>query len=90
MADIVKVKWVKNNDFRTVLATGVFGGIGSNGLYNMNFFTDRPPLPEEAQDGSNAVREVHFGVLMNINDLKIVINWLQENINNFEDIKRNA
>jgi hypothetical protein len=42
----IKQHFVKNNDFKTVPGSGVFGGITSSGLINMVIFTERVPLPE--------------------------------------------
>ena len=41
------IHFLKNNDYRTVFASGVFGGVTPNGLVNINFFTDRAPLPNK-------------------------------------------
>lgn len=37
----------KNPDFKTVYTSGVVGGINVQGLINMNFFVDRPPIPQK-------------------------------------------
>jgi hypothetical protein len=42
----IKQHFVKNNDFKTVPGSGVFGGITNSGLINMVIFTERVPLPE--------------------------------------------
>lgn len=43
----VQSHFVKTSDYRTTHASGVFGGIfTAEGMLNMTFFTDRPPLPK--------------------------------------------
>ncbi len=39
------VHFLKNSDFRTSFASGVFGGLTPQGLINCNFYIDRAPLP---------------------------------------------
>lgn len=93
----LETHYVKSSDFRTVLGTGVFGGVTTNGLVNANFFTDRVPLPtkislsvnettgevgdELYREGKNGViREVQFGVIMDVETARIVRDWLTKNI----------
>lgn len=83
------------------MSTGVYGALGNNGLINANFFVDRAVIPisesieiDESgkilgsptpeKDG-DAVREVQFGLLLDINTAKIVANWLNDRIKEFED-----
>ncbi len=40
--------YVKNNDFKTVFASGIIGGLNISGLINMNFFIDRTVIPRNA------------------------------------------
>ena len=86
-----------NDDFKTVLATGVFGGLTPNGLINMNFFLERANIPDTiiyqlSEDGRTAekevsveggegiVREVFFGVVIDVNTANDLVNWLNERI----------
>lgn len=96
----VIIKYVKSHDFKTSLATGVYGGLTSNGMINANFFTDRVIIPthqsleideEGKQQGSpkdikdgDFVREVQFGALMDINSAKVIVAWLDSKIAEFE------
>lgn len=94
--------YLKNNDFRTVLSTGAIGGITSHGLINVNFFTDRPPIPQsvtyniednklgeeqERSTKSGIVREIHFGVNMDLNSARELKDYLEKLINQIELIK---
>ena len=96
----IRIKYVKSYDFKTSLATGVYGGLTSNGMINANFFTDRVILPthqsleiddeghpkgspKDDKDG-DLVREVQFGTLMDINTAKIINEWLNTKIDEFE------
>ena len=96
----VKIKYVKSNDFKTALATGVYGGLTSTGLINANFFTDRSIIPthqeievdeegrihgtpKDTKDG-HMVREVQFGTLLDMNTARIIIDWLNTKIDEFE------
>lgn len=94
--------FIKGSDFKTVQGSGVFGGLTSSGQINMNFFTDRAPIPtrivldvdpntgkvlgeKERETKNGIVREVHFGVLMDINTAKSTVEWLSEKIKQFEE-----
>lgn len=37
----------KVNDFKTIFASGVFGGLNIAGLIDMNFYIDRPVIPQK-------------------------------------------
>jgi hypothetical protein len=98
---LLDIHFLKSNDFRTVFASGIYGGPTPNGLINVNFFTDRSPLPnrvtyeidptnpvlkqEKEKEGRKGfVREVHFGVVLDINTAKATIEWLQTQIETIE------
>lgn len=100
MPKTIKIKYLKAYDYRSSLATGVYGNVTTNGLINVNFFSDRVVLPdhqlipiddqgrqigkpEDVKDG-DAVRDVHFGVLMDIDTAKLVIQWLETKIKEHE------
>lgn len=100
MAKSIKIKYIKANDFKTSLATGVYGGVTGNGLINVNFFTDRAVIPDfqevEIDDkgrttglpkdtrDSDAVREVQSGIMMDVNTAKVVVAWLDSKIEEHE------
>jgi hypothetical protein len=42
----VDTHYVKDHEFRTSYATGVFGGITPNGLIDANFYSERIPIPK--------------------------------------------
>jgi hypothetical protein len=95
-----RIKYSKASDFKTTLATGVFGGLSNNGLLNANFFTDRAILPKyqniEIDDEGNQIgkpvdekdgdmlREVQVGVVMDINTAKSIVAWMNSKIEEFE------
>lgn len=96
-----EINFIKNSDFKTVQGNGVFGGLTNTGQINLNFYTDRAPIPQkitldiDPKDGNikgesgreskeGIIREVHFGVLMDINTAKSVVEWLQEKISKLE------
>jgi len=98
---VLKVRFIKSYDYKVGFSTGVHGGLSSNGLINMNFFVDRSVIPdsetveideigrkirdiEKIKDG-DAVREVQFGTLLDINSAKRVVKWLEERIKEYED-----
>jgi len=95
-------KNVKNVDFRTVWASGVFGGVTAKGQLNMNFFLDTLELPKSVQheiigndlaphpvpaspSEPSSVREVQFGLLLDLEVAKTVVTWMQQHINEFEE-----
>jgi hypothetical protein len=96
----LKIKYLKAPDFKTTLATGVYGGITGNGLINANFFTDRTIIPKyqviEVSEGGvqiglpvderdgDLMREVQGGILMDIQTAKVIVAWLDSKIDEFE------
>jgi hypothetical protein len=98
----LKIKFEKTSDFRTALATGVYGGLNANGLININFFCDTFSLPNTQTITVNEVgkqignprdfkdcdiyREIAFAAMMDINTAKIVIEWIQGRIKEYEQI----
>jgi hypothetical protein len=103
----VDIHFIKNNDFKTVLATGAFGGISPNGLINMNIFTERTPIPNKisyqidsknpALDSSNEtgtegkagiIREVQFGMLIDIQTAKNISAWLNSQISQLDQLTK--
>ncbi|TND10113.1 MAG: hypothetical protein FD123_361 [Bacteroidetes bacterium] len=95
--------YIKNNDYKTVIVTGAFGGVTIQGLIDMNVFTDRVVIPRkiineissqiphstevERDERDGSVREVQVGLLMDVNTAKTLIDWLQANINAIEKIR---
>ena len=41
----IPVHYMKSNDFRTVFASGIIGGVTAQGKISMNIYLDRPPIP---------------------------------------------
>lgn len=96
----IKIKYIKSYDYKTVLTTGIYGGLANSGLINANFFTDRTIIPKsqtiEINDAGEPIgipieekdgdmtREVQIGLLMDANTAKAVVSWLQAKIDEFE------
>lgn len=91
----IKIRYIKSHDYKVALSTGIFGGLGSNGLINANFYIDRVIIPKNEnveidENGSivkseyeregDAVREVQFGALLDINTAKQIADWLNSKI----------
>lgn len=102
MSDNTKITFhfKKSPDFKTALATGIYGGPTIQGLININFFVDRPPLPKSVSheiDGerigaevekevkNGLIREVHSGILLDVNTAKSVVEWLNDKIEILEN-----
>ena len=96
------IHYIKNEEFKTVFATGAHGGITLNGLLNVNFYCDRTVIPRKSQlkvddnglisevdtEGRDGgIREVQVGVLMDISTAKNIINWLDSHIKTLENAK---
>jgi hypothetical protein len=98
----IKIRYIKSYDFKISLATGVYGGIATNGLINVNFFNERAVLPDsqtiEIDENGKTIgkeiderdgditRELQSGILIDINAAKVVINWLQGKIDEHEKV----
>jgi hypothetical protein len=92
----IKVKYIKTEDFKTVFSTGIYGGVGSNGLINMTFFVDTPAMPlfetaniddqnktvgeRKSENDADIVREVQFGTMLDLNSAKQIYEWLGKKI----------
>ncbi len=93
----VETHYIKNHDFKTVEGSGIFGGLTNNGQININFFTDRAPIPKkiilevdsvtgkiiqevERDSKEGIIREVQFGVLLNIETARNIVDWLNQKI----------
>jgi hypothetical protein len=98
----LKIRYIKSYDFKTTLATGVYGGVAPNGLINMNFFHERAVLPDseivnindqgvqigipEVDKDGDITRELHSGILLDVNTARVVASWLESKIKEFERI----
>jgi hypothetical protein len=97
----LKINYIKSHDYKTSFITGMHGGLASNGLITASFFGDRHPIPEstiveideknvilksEDTKGSDIVREVQFGVIMDINTAKLMLSWLTTKVKEYEEL----
>jgi len=46
---IITHNYIKNNDFRTVYSSAIYGGLTLNGLININFCVDRGAIPTKTE-----------------------------------------
>lgn len=103
MAKKLEVKYIKSYDFSSKLATGVYGGLTGQGKLCMNFYIDRPPLPDvgkltpqadgnfkEEYEGNDflSVREVNSCVVMDIEMAKEFHGWLSNKLVEFEKVQK--
>ena len=99
----IKFHYKKNSDFKTYLATGVYGGITSSLMIDANFYIERPPIPkvvEHQVEGDKigkeidkdsldgAVREVNVGLVIDINMARALRQWLDDKINKIEEYEK--
>ncbi len=72
----LETHFLKSSDFKTIYGSGVFGGITPQGLININFFTERVPLPTKivlevdestGQVGGEIEREGKEGIVREVN-----------------------
>ena len=96
--------YIKADNFHSILSSGVIGGVTVNSLIDMNFFSDRVTIPQsltfEVEQSGNigqelnretkegTVREVQFGVLMDIPTAKSLIEWLVNKVDIIETIQK--
>lgn len=96
----LKVSYVKTHDFKMAFSTGVFGGLASNGLINAVFFLDRIVIPNsqkidvdengemvkliDQEKDADVVREALFGVQIDVNTARKVVDWFNKRIADFE------
>jgi hypothetical protein len=94
--------YIKDTNFRTALSTGAIGGLTIQRLINLNFYSDRPPIPKSITfDLKNSqelgaetdrdtkegfIRDVHFGVTMDIVNAKELIRFLSKLVKDAESI----
>ncbi len=88
----IKLIYKKSDDYKSSLCTGVFGGINSNGILEINFFLDRIQTPESQEISSideveqlptnEVLREIQCGLFLDINATTIIRDWLTTQIEN--------
>ena len=88
--------YIKTNDFRTMYADGVWGGVTARGYISMSFYSERAPIPKELTysrppDGNQyevtdsvtkqgAIRQVHSELLIDLAFAEGLRNWLDDKI----------
>jgi hypothetical protein len=93
---IFTFRYVKSFDFKTVTVNGAHGGVTLAGDINLNFYTDTVELPkltthkvspmgevlgaDVIDPKPEAIREVCFGIKMDITTAKSVALWLNAKI----------
>ncbi|QKZ13986.1 hypothetical protein [Spirosoma sp. KUDC1026] len=100
----VDIHFIKSGDFRTAYINGVFGGFTPRGQLNIDFFSERIPIPtkisyvanqqdqdkvemkEVDREGKNgAVREFHFGVIMDMDTAREMRAWLDDKLRQYDE-----
>jgi len=92
----VQVDFIKGSNFRVVSADGVYGGLTSDGSIHMNFWMQRPPIPQTTihavnEDGTigeeidktqrcDIVRDVDVSVVVRIETARAIRDWLDDKI----------
>lgn len=98
-----KIRYIKAYDYKVSLANGFYGGFNTNGLFNLNFYTDRVVIPDSEEvefDENNkkigstfekdgdSVREVQFGAVIDLKTAKMVADWLNRKVKEYEETKK--
>ena len=92
MSDEIKFKYTKSSDFKTLPATGAWGGVTPHGDISINFFLEQPTIPNSAtiKKKDNSIeqdhdppkaefeREFQVGIVMRPDRALVVGNWLIE------------
>lgn len=92
-------KYVKIADFRTTQIHGVYGGFNLRGQLNLNFYVEAPELqkmskaeilgnrlgPEKFESTDPiSVRELQFGINIDLSLAKEIVNWMNRHITDYE------
>lgn len=106
MAEIQKVT-IHNKlsaSFREIHVDGAYGGFTPRGLFNLNFFAERAPIPKSAEfelkpdntlsisgtpsndSKTGILREYEFGIYMDINVAKTMVELMQKAIGEYENL----
>jgi hypothetical protein len=102
--DFIEFHFIKNSDFRTTLADGIIGSLTPTGYINMNFYTDRFPIPDtirrEVKNGEvgqeigrissrkGIIREVSVGVIFDIATAKGIIDSLNDLVKKLGEVEQ--
>jgi len=98
----LKVKFHIPDNHKLHFSTSVWGGVSNNGMVEMHFMHDRPPLPKKETvildeagkvkgnkgdtAGYQLVRTVQTGVVMDIDAAKGLVVWLNDKIEKWEEV----
>lgn len=88
--------YIKTNDFRTMSADGVWGGVTARGYISMSFYSERAPIPREltysrspddnqfevtdSVSKQGAIRQVHSELLIDLAFAESLRDWLDDKI----------
>ncbi len=99
---VVIYHFIKSNLFRVVHADGAHGGFTPQGFIQMNFYSERFPIPRETHHRleknlpeileervvrKGAVREVEVGVVMDLGTATSLVKWLNTNIKRLKEVQ---
>jgi len=95
------IHYVKTSNYRTFYIDGLFGGLTPNGKIYMETFLQRQPTPQLIQHAINEdgtlgkelkrigkegfIREIEAGMVFDLQTAKIMIEWLQSQVKEFEE-----
>jgi hypothetical protein len=92
-------KYVKIADFRTTQIHGVYGGFNLRGQLNLNFYVETLELQKMSKSqilGNRlgpekfelidpiSVRELQFGINLDLSLAKEIVNWMNRHISDYE------
>ena len=102
--NFIEFHYIKNSDFKTVLADGTITSLTPAGYINMNFYLERFPIPDtisrEVKDGivgaeinrisnrKGIIREVNVGVVLDITTAKGFVESLNDLIKKFDELSQ--
>jgi hypothetical protein len=92
------IKYIKNDGFKTTQVHGVYGGMNVRGQLNIVFYVDTVDYPktnfvpiigktlgkEVLTLEQAAVRELHFGINVDIPLAKEIIKWMSDHVTAYE------
>lgn len=96
----IKFVYSKIPTYRTYNVDGVYGGITHRNKIFIEFFSEKPPLPEstthELSDKgelgketkkskpTTIIREIEAGIYVDIQTAKVIADWLNARLNDYE------
>ncbi|RYD79424.1 MAG: hypothetical protein EOP53_09665 [Sphingobacteriales bacterium] len=102
----VEIQYSESPNYNSSYISGIFGGINTSGMLEIDFFTDRLSRPkstihkiengnigsemESEQEHHLHARKVEFTAMMNLEVAKSVQAWLMEKISALEQLSQQS